>query len=118
MREHADQYKPYIDINPGGGARRNPKRKNAGAFNTPVNNTAPTAEEIDRVFERHLQQMAKGGTYGDNMEIVAFAAAYGVDVRVHQKDFAMMIPGSGEAGESQLAQIALHVSCLEHGLRA
>jgi hypothetical protein len=44
----------------------------------------PTPEEVERVFESHMQQMW-GGTYGDNMEISAFSAAFGVDVKIYQR---------------------------------
>ena len=109
MREHASYYKQFIDVHPGGGVRRNPKRKNAGAYSTSTNYTPPTAEEIERVFESHLQQMARGGTYGDNMEISAFSAAYKVDVKIYQRDFAYMISTSDDSIERQITHIAYHV---------
>jgi hypothetical protein len=92
MREQADYYKQFIDVHPGGGIRRNPKRKNAGAYSMPSTNTAPpSSSEIDRVFESHLQSMARGGTWGDNMEITAFAAAFAYDVKIYQRDFAFIV---------------------------
>ena len=110
MREHADLYKSFVDVYPGGGVRRNPKRKNAGAYATPINYTPPTQAEIDRVFESHLQQMAKGGTYGDNMEIVAFSAAFGVNVKIYQRDFAYMVTGDGQEDSGKnVAHVAYHV---------
>jgi OTU domain-containing protein 3 len=111
MREHASYYKQFIDVHPGGGTRRNPKRKNAGAFSTPVSYSSPTAEEIDRIFESHLESMAKGGTYGDNMEITAFSSAFEVDVKIYQRDFAYMVTGNGGEGSNRaVAHIAYHVS--------
>ncbi|TKA60997.1 hypothetical protein B0A49_09406 [Cryomyces minteri] len=109
MRQHAAYYKQFIDVHPGGGIRRNPKRKNAGAYSSPVNLTAPTDEEIDRVFEGHLQSMARGGTYGDNMEISAFSSAYEVDVKIYQRDFAYMVSGAGEESQRDVAHIAYHM---------
>ena len=117
MREHGDFYKQFIDVHPGGGVRRNPKRKNAGAYSSPTTYTPPTPEEINRVFESHLQQMARGGTYGDNMEIVAFTAAFGVDVKIYQRDFAYMISGNNEDGEKAIAHVAYHVCHPKHTLR-
>lgn len=109
MREHASYYKQFIDVHPGGGTRRNPKRKNAGAFSTPVSYSSPTAEEIDRIFESHLESMAKGGTYGDNMEITAFSSAFEVDVKIYQRDFAYMVTGNGGEGSNRaVAHIAYH----------
>ena len=58
--------------------------------------------------------MAKGGTYGDNMEISAFSAAYDVNVKIYQRDFAYMVSGGGTADDSRrnIAHIAYHVSLL------
>lgn len=114
MRDNASYYKQFIDVHPGGGVRRNPKRKNVGAYSTPTAYLVPTAEEVERVFESHLQQMARGGTYGDNMEITAFSAAYGVDVKIYQRDFAYLIsaPEEEEEASRQVLHIAYHVSGL------
>ncbi|KAK3691257.1 hypothetical protein LTR37_018746 [Vermiconidia calcicola] len=109
MREHAGYYKQFIDVHPGGGTRRNPKRKNAGAYSSPANYIPPTEADIDRVFESHLQNMARGGTYGDNMEITAFSCAYDVDVKIYQRDFAYMINGRGDDRQRPVAHIAYHI---------
>jgi len=109
MREHADYYKQFIDVHPGGGVRRNPKRKNAGSFSSPANSAPPSEADIDRVFESHLQSMAKGGTYGDNMEISAFSSAFDVDVKIYQRDFAYMVSGGGQENARDIAHIAYHV---------
>ncbi|KAF2723850.1 cysteine proteinase [Polychaeton citri CBS 116435] len=108
MREHANYYKQFIDVHPGGGIRRNPKRKNAGAYSSPANAAAPTEEDIDRVFEAHLQTMARGGTYGDNMEITAFSSAFDVDVKIYQRDFAYMVTGGGDDSGKTVTHIAYH----------
>jgi hypothetical protein len=109
MREHASYYKQFIDVQPGGGQRRNPKRKNAGVYSTPTSFTPPTPDEIDRVFESHLGSMARGGTYGDNMEISAFAAAFGIDVKIYQHDFAYMVAEPDQGTPRPVAHIAYHV---------
>lgn len=109
MREHASYYKQFIDVQPGGGVRRNPKRKNAGVYSTPTTFTPPTPAEIDRVFESHLNSMAKGGTYGDNMEISAFTSAFGIDVKIYQHDFAYMVSASTNDEPRPVAHIAYHV---------
>lgn len=112
MREHADFYKQFVDVHPGGGLRRNPKRKNAGAFSSSFNATGPTPEEVTRVFEGHLAEMAWGGTYGDNMEITAFCRAFNVDVKIYQRDFAYMVPVDHARPATRVAHIAYHVSLL------
>lgn len=69
----------------------------------------PSAADIDRVFEGHLENMARGGTYGDNMEITAFSSAFGYDVKIYQRDFAFMVSGSGvEDANRPVAHIAYH----------
>lgn len=119
MRDNASYYKQFIDVHPGGGVRRNPKRKNVGAYSTPITYLAPTPEEVERVFESHLEQMSRGGTYGDNMEISAFSAAYGVDIKIYQRDFAYMISTPDEEEvERQVLHIAYHVSRLRCTLMA
>nr|POE72101.1 otu domain-containing protein 3 [Quercus suber] len=114
MREHAGYYKQFIDVHPGGGIRRNPKRKNAGAYSSPANFVPPSPADIDRVFESHLQTMARGGVYGDNMEISAFCSAFKTDVKIYQRDFAYMVTGGvkdendPDEGNRPAAHIAYH----------
>jgi hypothetical protein len=110
MRANAAYYKQFIDVHPGGGYRRNPKRKNAGSYSSPANFVPPSPADIDRVFENHLTNMARGGTWGDNMEISAFSSAMGYDVKIYQRDFAYMVSGGGEAGNNRpVAHIAYHM---------
>jgi OTU domain-containing protein 3 len=109
MRENAEYYKMFMECNPGGGVRRNPKRKTAGGYSS-FNASVPTPDEIDRVFESHLDRMAKGGTWGDNMEIVAFSSAFEVDVKIYQSDLSYMIRAAGEDDVRPVCHIAYHVS--------
>lgn len=108
MREHAAYYKQFIDVHPGGGIRRNPKRKNASTYSSPAHFVPPSPADIDRVFDSHLQTMARGGVYGDNMEITAFSSAFDVDVKIYQRDFAYMVTGGGEDVARPIAHIAYH----------
>lgn len=109
MRAHSAHYKQFIEVLPGGATRRNPKRKNAGAYSTPV--SLPSEQEITRVFEEHLARMARGGVYGDNMEIMAFCSAYGYDVKIYLQEYAYMIHDlQDDTGETRdIAHIAYHV---------
>ncbi|KAK5117353.1 hypothetical protein LTR62_005970 [Meristemomyces frigidus] len=109
MRDNASYYKQFIDVHPGGGIRRNPKRKNAGSYSAPANIAIPSEADIDRVFESHLLSMSRGGTYGDNMEITAFASAFDVDVKIYQRDFAYMITAGGDECSRPVAHIAYHL---------
>ena len=110
MREHAGYYKQFIDVNVGGGRRRNPKRKNAGGFaTTNVGVASPSADLVEHAFQNHLEDMARGGTWGDNMEISAFSAAYRVAVRIHQRDLSLLV-SAGEMAVDKTIHIAYHVS--------
>ena len=111
MRKHKDDYTPFLDVLPGGATRRNPKRKNAGGYSS-FSAEIPTPEEVDRAFEERLSRMSRGGTYGDNMEIVAFTNAYLVDVIVMQTEERFYIAGPPISSEKQICCIAYHVSLL------
>ncbi|KAL8733407.1 MAG: hypothetical protein Q9181_003592 [Wetmoreana brouardii] len=108
MRADGEYYKHFIEVHPGGGIRRNPKRKNAGAFATKDMSDAATAAEKDAVFEGHLGRMAKGGTYGDNMEVVAFSKAFNVDVIIYMRQHAYYIKDDEHGGGSKILHIAYH----------
>ena len=115
MRLNGDYYKQFIVVHPGGGTRRNPKRKNAGGFSTRFSHVAATPEEVNRTFESHLRQMARGGTYGDNMEIAAFSAAFNVDIKIYRRDYAYMVSaktggGISDGSVNSVVHIAHHVS--------
>lgn len=109
MRDHASEFKAFISVNPGGGVRRNPKRKNVGAYSTPYNQQAPTEEEIEQTFQRHLETMAKGGTWGDNVEVQAFARAYDVTVKIYHRDFAYYVTPFQDEQKRTIVHIAYHV---------
>lgn len=110
LRQHEERYKHYLDVHPGGGQRRNPKRKNAGAFSSPSNLTQPTPAEIDEAWEKHLTRMAQGGTWGDNMEIQAFAEAFQTDVKIYDFDKVIVINAPGVKDIRPAVHIAYHVS--------
>lgn len=108
MRDHASEFKAFISVNPGGGVRRNPKRKNVGAYSTPYSQQAPTEEQIDETFNRHLDTMAKGGTWGDNVEVQAFARAYNVTVKIYHRDFAYYVTPFHDEQKRIIVHIAYH----------
>lgn len=115
MIEHKDYFKQFLDVQPGGGTRRNPKRKNTGSYNSPVNYAGPTEDDVSQAFDAHILRMKKGGTWGDNMEIVAFAAAFHTDVRIYMTEYSYMIPGQGDEASRKIAHIAYHV-CIARSL--
>lgn len=106
MREHGVYYKDFIGVFPGGGTRRNPRRSTTRSRQeTPP----PTAVEVDQAFERHLARMAEGGTFGDNLEVGAFARAYGVNVKIFQRDVAFFVTGeSDDSAPKKTIHIAYH----------
>lgn len=121
MRANSDYYKHFIEVHPGGGTRRNPKRKNTGAFSSKQIAPEATAAEKDAVFEGHLARMARGGTYGDNMEITAFSKAYNAEVIIYRSEYAYCVRDGGITGPYKSLHIAYHVSiplCLSHHIPA
>jgi hypothetical protein len=61
--------------------------------------------------------MAQGGTYGDNMEIQAFAKAYNYDVKIFLFDHAYYVRALHDGIVRPIAYIAYHVRVLENLLR-
>jgi len=53
--------------------------------------------------------MEKSGVYGDNLEIVAFARCYSVNVKIYQREFAYQISCSDVEAESSAARL-LHIA--------
>lgn len=115
LREHAAYFRPFTAVNIGGGERRNSRRKNASKYSTTFDFHQATEDDVDLQYSLKLQRMAELGTYGDHMEIMAFSAAYGVDVNVYRA------PGIAEgvtpeclvgstSTERPMAHIAYHVS--------
>jgi OTU domain-containing protein 3 len=110
MRENPDNFKPFITV--GQGQRRNPKRKNTGALSARFSFQPSTDEQTERAWEEHLERMAQGGTYGDNMEIRAFTEAYNTDVKIFQYDIAYYVRAKDDGATRPVAYIAYHVRVL------
>jgi OTU domain-containing protein 3 len=113
MTANSDHFKSFIVVHPGGGQRRNPKRKNAGSFSASLNAAAPTEVEVEATFQRYLKIMAQGGSYGDNMEIVAFASTFRVSVWIfgeqHGEFYTVATPNNAGEG-ARTVYIVHHVS--------
>lgn len=115
MRSEPDYFKQFITVFPGGGTRRNPKRKNPGSLNNRSDLARPTTTEIEASFQRHLKTMSQGGAYGDNMEISAFASRFQVEVLVFHEGsthFISVKPRHGQPEATRTAYIILHVNIL------
>lgn len=65
-------------------------------------------EEVDHAFEQHLKAMARGGNYGDHLELSAFVAVYKVEVKIYQQTFEHMISNGGEKSSDRVVHIAYH----------
>ena len=112
MRENGGYYKQFVDAQFGGEPRRYSKRKNPGSLSRPATTPAPSASDIDRAFEKHLKKMAKGGTWGDHLEISAFSKAYKIDVKIYQRDYEYVV-SSDEGTGKQMVYVAYHVGLLD-----
>ena len=115
MRTHATRFKGFVAVHSGGGLRRSsriPKRKNPGAISHLRDTKVPTPQEVESTFQQYLNIMAKGGAYGDNLEIVAFANVYKVDVCIYSEEMSRFLycKSDEELGPvSQTAYIVHHV---------
>lgn len=115
MVDHPGDFKDFVIVNEGGGHRRNPKRKTHGSLQNRSDMTAPPSEEqVKKAFEQRMKMMAQGGSYGDNLEIVAFGNAYKVDVKVYSEEYKFwyIISAKKSVGEGKypMLHIVHHVS--------
>ncbi|KXS11699.1 cysteine proteinase [Gonapodya prolifera JEL478] len=74
---------------------------------------APFCDEDDP-FDRHLARMRRDGTYGENLEVVAFARAGSVDVAVHQMRQPVWIVRAREDGRPVGRMIHIVYHSWEH----
>ncbi|KAF3912246.1 hypothetical protein AA313_de0201267 [Arthrobotrys entomopaga] len=88
MRTHASYFKLFLSVSP-------PSHRK-----TRSSTTAPSSAAIDKTFTDHVTRMEKSGVYGDNIEIVAFARCYGVNVKIYQREFAYQVSCSDGDGDS------------------
>ncbi|KAK9240281.1 NADP-dependent oxidoreductase domain-containing protein [Lipomyces kononenkoae] len=70
-----------------------PRKSARRAANGPSSDGWPT----EKKWESYLETMSKDGVYGDNLEIVAFAKRYNVDVKIHLADFAYVVSGESSS---------------------
>lgn len=100
MRGRAEHYKQFIDVRPASWSQKHRKQ---------AHTDRPSPGEINRAFESHLLKMARGGTYGDNMELSAFSEALNVDIRIYQRDLTYLISTKAEGTVVPVLHIAYHV---------
>lgn len=115
MTNNPDRFKSFLVVHPGGGSRRNPKRKNQGSRATSAIAAGPTPEEVDAAYKQHMKTMAKTGVYGDNLEIIAFAQAFKVDIMIFSEGGRFFYYVRCEKAEGEMAPmlcIVHHVSNL------
>lgn len=115
MRNNPDRFKSFLVVHPGGGSRRNPKRKNHGSLASSAMATGPTPQEVDAAYQQHMKTMAKTGVYGDNLEIIAFAQALKVDIMIFSEGGRCFYYVRCEKAEGEMAPllcIVHHVSNL------
>lgn len=109
MRNNRNEFIHFVVVD---GTRRNPKRKTTTASSTSsFSFSAATDDEQSRAYEDHLKTMARGGTYGDNLEIIAFSKAYDTDVKIFNSSGAYYVRAVDDNGAEQrpVAYIAYHV---------
>lgn len=107
MRENRATFQPFMSFEAGRGIKRNPKRKNTAVAAV---DAAPTDAQLEAAYEEYVNRMARAGIWGDNMEIRAFAAAYGWDVRIYQVDYSYVVSGGVEAVDDGKARNIAHIA--------
>jgi OTU domain-containing protein 3 len=116
LRANKNHYRPYIAIS--GNQRRNPKRKNVAAQSSSTFTfTEATEEEMDATFEIYMATMAKGGVYGDNIEIMAFAKAFDKDVKIYLREHSYYVRAEDDGAVRPVMHIAYHVGISSPSLR-
>lgn len=110
MKNNPDRFKSFLVVHPGGGSRRNPKRKNHGSLATSTIPAGPTPEEVDAAYKQHMKTMAKTGVYGDNLEIIAFAQAFKVDIMIFSEGGRFFYYVRCEKAEGEMAPML----CIVH----
>jgi hypothetical protein len=88
-----------IQVEPGGGYKRSARlsklRNSKRTMDERDRILLPTVEERQAAFQAHLQRMSLPQTYGDHMEVQAFAKAYSMDVQIFTAD-GIQFHASGE----------------------
>jgi hypothetical protein len=113
MQEHPERYKPFITVHSEPIRQSRPraakanKRKIAGAD---PSSYSYSQVQVDASWDKYVSDMSKDGTWGSNIEIQAFAAAYDHNVKIWRADEAPYITVCPEVpGDKPLAHIAFHV---------
>jgi OTU domain-containing protein 3 len=107
MKENKDEYVNFIAVFPGGATRRNERRRCAKTSASDL--AAPTQADIDRQWGVYLKEMNEGGTYGGDMEILAFSRTYTHHVKIYTESVAYVITAHDSSDTSiSTAHIAYH----------
>lgn len=105
LRENPDNYKPFINYD---GDRRGTRTRTRGRHSPTTEAPEDVEEKIGAAWEQYLASMSELGTWGDNLEIRAFACAFGRTVRVHRGSEHQDIVA--DKVKNMMVQIAYHVS--------
>ncbi|KAK8231618.1 hypothetical protein HDK77DRAFT_67708 [Phyllosticta capitalensis] len=107
VENNVDLFKPFVTVTP---SRRNPKRKGVSVYSTPYDEQKPTEQEIDRVFYERLHEMRQGGTWGDNVEVQAFANVYKCIVKIWKTAGSYEITPFADQGKQNAVEDAVHLA--------
>jgi hypothetical protein len=81
MAEYPEDFKSFIQVLPGGGYRRNARRKAAAEVSSW--NLIPTRAAIDRGYNEYVGRMKKNSCWAGDLELRAFTKAYDMDLTIH-----------------------------------
>ena len=114
MREHREEFKPFLDVSARGASelRRAPRRAGRN-LSSVFSSGVATAQEIVASMDAHILRISKDREWADQPELLAAAGAFGINIGIYkeaqsEQEFeGTVVFGSGGAG-APLCRLAFH----------
>ncbi|KAK9328210.1 NADP-dependent oxidoreductase domain-containing protein [Lipomyces starkeyi] len=105
-----DNKTQFISFLPAAGAYHGSSGVSRKSARRAVNGSSSDRQPTEKKWESYLETMSKDGVYGDNLEIVAFAKRFNVDVKIHLADFAYVVSGESSNEDNGILRQVLHIA--------
>ncbi|KAK9354533.1 NADP-dependent oxidoreductase domain-containing protein [Lipomyces doorenjongii] len=105
-----DNKAQFISFLPAAGAYHGSSGASRKSARRAVNGPSSDGQPTEKKWESYLETMSKDGVYGDNLEIVAFAKRFNVDVKIHLADFAYVVSGESSDEDTGILRKVLHIA--------
>ncbi|KAK9361547.1 NADP-dependent oxidoreductase domain-containing protein [Lipomyces starkeyi] len=105
-----DNKAQFISFLPAAGAYHGSSGASRKSARRAVNGPSSDRQPTEKKWESYLETMSKDGVYGDNLEIVAFAKRFNVDVKIHLADFAYVVSGESSNEDNGILRKVLHIA--------